>query len=258
MRTSVLLAALALTALAAGPVMAQTNYNYGLEGEQQIHTPIGISSFPAGTWEGDGAAANVTDNGNGTATLNEFVNHNNLTNEFDASGTTVPDCFAETTSNVKATAPTGATASITGGAIPGGTVDFGTLNGWVSSGSIYCFERLYSGTTGGGDPILPVLEVGTCGGCAFGAGLQHDAYGTGPGVAPSLGLGPWVFSGDASSFTIAQPLEFFNTLGGAVWGEVHNITGTAVAAVPALMPLAAAALGLGLTFLGARRLRDQS
>jgi hypothetical protein len=258
MRMRVLFAALAVTALAASPAIAQTTYYYEMTGEQQIHTPLGVSSFAAGTWEGPQASAVVTDNGDGTVTLERLISHNNLENEFDASGTSVADCFATTNSNVQAIAGTPHGGSIAGGGALGtGDVTFGTISGWQSLGNIYCFERLYSGTTSDGQPILPVLEVGTCGGCQGAAGLQHDGYGPGPGISPDHNTDGWTFAGDQSSLDINSTLQFFTTLGGVVWGEVHGWHGTQVPSLPALLPLGAAALGLGLTFIGARRLRDQ-
>jgi hypothetical protein len=50
-------------------------------------------------------------------------------------------------------------------------------------------------------------------------------------------------------------IEFFNLFGGLYSGSLQNMTGVKVLNLPGLMPVGAAILSLGLSYLGARKLR---
>lgn len=260
-----LIVSLVLTALAAAPAAATVRKNYTMTAQQQVHTPVGTTVRPAGSWEGKRSRAAFSDNEAGTVTMEEYTIENNYRNEFDASGTTgVPNCFAETVIRSRFSPALPATAA---GSINGGTLSFGTLGGWTRAGQIWCFARLYSGTTYieimpgffVGFPIPPVLAEGppSCTGCDTSAGLVHDGWGNGPPMfSTTYNLDPITFAAGGGSFTVAGAVQTFSTNGGYVNGYIANTTGTStVVGAPALLPIGVAALGASLTFLGARSLR---
>lgn len=266
MKMRTLIVSVMLTALAAAPAAA-VRKNYEMTAKQEVRiTGLGTVVKPPGSWEGNRMHASFSDNG-GKIRMEEFTVDNDYENNFDASATTVPNCFARAVVRSRFS-PTSLPVDETGtnSLAAGGAVSFGSLTGWVRSGQIWCFATLYTGTGNGvfngipyTYPIPPVIGTGPtfCGGCDTSAGLVHDGWGNGPPMyQSSYNLDPITFPAGSASYAVAGEIQTFSTNGGYVNGFITTMTGTeTVNGVPMLLPAGVAALGASLSFLGARSLR---
>jgi len=176
----------------------------------------------------------LSDTGGGTVTIAGWNQHRIVTTNLGPSqlGSVFgPGSYVFVDSRTTLSPALGQTG--VGGTNPGGSVDWGVLGGWSSTGAAFC-----------------VASPQTI--CTSGAQIPHGQTTPVPPInSPTYDLGTWAF--DASGDFQAVSNYIWGTFNGGVSNAQMLLRGSFVGgAVPALPLVGAGALAVGLAIAGAR------
>jgi len=177
--------------------------------------------------------ATITDTGSGTVTLDELLITTDSVGSFDTTNFFGPGAFVFTSALTTTRPAPGQPGS--GSTAPGGTVSWGILSGWSSTGATFCASSPTSV-------------------CIDSANLAHGVTVLASTESTTYDLGTWTFGSPAGDFE-GTPYIFITNTGGTS-NSIRRLRGTFVgASLPALPLVGFGALAVALAAAGGRALR---